>query len=65
MTGIASNGYQHARKIFESGRTLEKFREIIAAQGGDENVRAEDIAVGDKNIHPHVFCGGCGGFGEQ
>uniref|UniRef100_A0A7C3RD69 AMP phosphorylase n=1 Tax=Archaeoglobus fulgidus TaxID=2234 RepID=A0A7C3RD69_ARCFL len=48
MTGIASNGYQHARKIFESGRTLEKFREIIAAQGGDENVRAEDIAVGDK-----------------
>ncbi|WP_202320342.1 thymidine phosphorylase, partial [Archaeoglobus neptunius] len=29
MTGIAANGYAHARKIFESGKTLEKFREII------------------------------------
>ncbi|MBO8179100.1 MAG: AMP phosphorylase [Archaeoglobus sp.] len=48
MTGIAANGYQHARKIFESGKTLEKFREIVAAQGGDENIKAEDIAVGDK-----------------
>jgi len=54
MTGIASSGYQHARKIFESGRTLEKFREIIAAQGGDENVRAEDIAVGDKTYTLHA-----------
>ena len=48
MTGVAANGYEYARKIFESGKTLEKFREIIAAQGGDEKVKADDIAVGDK-----------------
>ncbi len=54
MTGIATNGYQHARKIFESGKTLEKFREIVAAQGGDENVKADDIAVGDKRYTLHA-----------
>ncbi len=54
MTGIAANGYQHARKIFESGKTLDKFREIVAAQGGDEGVRAEDIAVGDKTYTLHA-----------
>ena len=48
MTGIATNGYMHARKIFENGKTLEKFREIVAAQGGDENVKADDIPIGDK-----------------
>ncbi|MEM4524112.1 MAG: AMP phosphorylase, partial [Archaeoglobaceae archaeon] len=48
MTGIANDGYSHARKIFESGKTLEKFKEIIAAQGGDEKIRSEDIPVGDK-----------------
>jgi len=48
MTGVATNGYMHARKIFENGKTLEKFREIVAAQGGDENVKADDIPIGDK-----------------
>ncbi|MCS7119574.1 MAG: thymidine phosphorylase, partial [Archaeoglobaceae archaeon] len=48
MTGIANDGYSYARKLFESGKTLEKFREIIAAQGGDEKITSEDIEVGDK-----------------
>jgi len=48
MTGIATDGYRYAKKIFESGKTLEKFKEIIAAQGGDENVKSDDIPVGDK-----------------
>ncbi|MEM2747594.1 MAG: thymidine phosphorylase, partial [Archaeoglobaceae archaeon] len=43
-----NDGYSYAKKIFESGKTLEKFKEIISAQGGDEKIRAEDIAVGDK-----------------
>ncbi|MFN3384242.1 MAG: thymidine phosphorylase, partial [Archaeoglobaceae archaeon] len=47
MTGIANDGYGYARKIFESGKTLEKFKEIISAQGGDEKIRSEDIAIGD------------------
>ncbi len=48
MTGVAVNGYEHAKKIFESGKTLEKFREIVAAQGGSESVRSDEIPVGDK-----------------
>jgi AMP phosphorylase len=48
MTGIANDGYSYAKKIFESGKTLEKFKEIIAAQGGDEKIRSDDIEVGDK-----------------
>ncbi|MEM2271908.1 MAG: AMP phosphorylase [Archaeoglobaceae archaeon] len=50
MTGIAGDGYGYAKKIFESGKTLEKFREIIAAQGGNEKIRAEDIPIGDKTF---------------
>jgi AMP phosphorylase len=48
MTGVATNGYVYAKNIFESGKTLEKFREIIEAQSGDPGVKAEDILVGDK-----------------
>ncbi|MEM1752617.1 MAG: AMP phosphorylase [Archaeoglobaceae archaeon] len=50
MTGIAGDGYGYAKKIFESGKTLGKFREIIAAQGGNEKIRAEDIPIGDKTF---------------
>ncbi len=49
-TGIANDGYSYAKKIFESGKTLEKFKEIIAAQGGDEKIRSDDIPVGDKTF---------------
>jgi len=50
MTGIANDGYSYAKKIFESGKTLEKFREIIAAQGGNEKIKADEIPVGDKTF---------------
>ncbi|MCS7130706.1 MAG: AMP phosphorylase [Archaeoglobaceae archaeon] len=50
MTGVASDGYSYAKKIFESGKTLEKFKEIVSAQGGDEKIRADDIAIGDKTF---------------
>ncbi|MCQ4153517.1 MAG: AMP phosphorylase [Archaeoglobi archaeon] len=49
-TGIANDGYSYAKKIFESGKTLEKFREIIAAQGGNEKIKADEIPVGDKTF---------------
>ncbi|MDI9645798.1 MAG: AMP phosphorylase [Archaeoglobales archaeon] len=50
ISGLATDGYAYARKIFESGKTLEKFKEIIAAQGGDEKIKSEDIPVGDKKF---------------
>jgi AMP phosphorylase len=49
MAGVATNGYEYAKKIFESGKTLEKFKEIVEAQGG-EAVKADDIPVGDKTF---------------
>jgi len=54
MTGIAPNGYEYAKRIFESGKALEKFREIVAAQGGNEKIKADDIAVGDKTYTLHA-----------
>ena len=43
-------GKQVALEILRSGKAREKMREIIEAQGGDPNVRSEDIPVGDKKV---------------
>ncbi|MHA1267495.1 MAG: AMP phosphorylase [Candidatus Helarchaeota archaeon] len=40
-------GTELAMEILESGRALQKFREIIAIQGGDPNIRPTDIKIGD------------------
>ena len=48
MAGVTTNGYEYAKRLFEKEKTLEKFKEIIEAQGGDANVRADDIPIGDK-----------------
>jgi len=39
-------GKEHAEEILSSGKALEKFRDIIEAQGGDRNVTSEDIEPG-------------------
>lgn len=39
-------GKDLAREILESGKALEKFKEIIKAQGGDPNIKPEDIPLG-------------------
>ncbi len=39
-------GYEIAKEIFTSGRTYEKFKQIIEAQGGDPNVKPDDIPIG-------------------
>ncbi len=48
MTGKATNGYAYAEQVFKSGKTLEKFKEIVEAQGGDPNIKSDDIPIGDK-----------------
>jgi AMP phosphorylase len=48
MVGLTLNGYEYAKNIFESGKTLEKFKQIVEAQGGDPNVKSDDIPIGDK-----------------
>lgn len=41
-----SEGYKVARHQIESGKALEKMREIIAAQGGNPDVKPEDLKPG-------------------
>lgn len=37
-----------AQNILESGKALEKFREIIEAQGGDANIKSDDIELAEN-----------------
>lgn len=46
LTGITSEGPRLAKNILESGKALEKFREIVEAQGGNRNIRLDDIPIG-------------------
>ncbi len=39
-------GARLARRQFESGKTLEVFRRIIEAQGGDPNIKPDDLPLG-------------------
>lgn len=47
-SGLAGRGLGKgmAEKVLESGKALEKMREIIEAQGGNPRIRPEDIQVG-------------------
>ena len=42
------NGKQMAQELLKSGRAEKKLREIIQAQGGDPDVKPEDIGVGNE-----------------
>lgn len=44
------NGYNLALKILKSGKAEEKMREIIAAQGGNDKIKPEEIEVGSKKL---------------
>ncbi|MFQ5405988.1 MAG: thymidine phosphorylase [Candidatus Micrarchaeia archaeon] len=39
-------GYELAKKQLKSGKALEKFREMVKAQGGNPDVAPEDIKIG-------------------
>jgi AMP phosphorylase len=39
-----------AREILDSGRALDKFREIVAAQNGDPDVTVEDLVPGEETL---------------
>lgn len=49
MIGV-KDGTQKAKDILESGEAEKKFREIIAAQGGNPDVKPEDIEVGNQTV---------------
>jgi len=49
MMGI-NDGAQKAKNLIKSGKAEKKLREIIAAQGGNPNVKPEDIETGTETI---------------
>ncbi|MBT8171939.1 AMP phosphorylase [Candidatus Bathyarchaeota archaeon] len=49
----AKNGIKEAKSILKSGKAEKKLREIIAAQGGDPDVKPQDIEVGKQVIEIH------------
>lgn len=50
LGGAAATGLgrQMAMELLKSGKAYQKMREIIEAQGGNPNVKPEDIRIGDK-----------------
>lgn len=44
------NGKVKALEALKSGRAYRKFREIIEAQGGNPDIKPEDISIGDKQL---------------
>ena len=46
-------GREIAEDLLTSGKALEKFREIIQAQGGEPDLEPEDIPVGDHTYVVH------------
>lgn len=47
MMGV-DDGKQKANELLKSGKAEKKLREIIAAQGGNPNIKPDDIEIGDK-----------------
>jgi AMP phosphorylase len=47
MVGL-EDGKQRAENILRSGRAERKLREIVGAQGGNPNVKPDDVAVGSQ-----------------
>jgi AMP phosphorylase len=50
LGGVARLGYgrEAALEMLRSGKAYQKMREIIEAQGGNPDVKPEEIPVGDK-----------------
>ncbi|MDK2869678.1 MAG: phosphorylase [Pyrococcus sp.] len=60
MGGAAPKGKGKiiAREILEKGKAYQKMREIIEEQGGDPNIKPEDIPIGDKTYTIHAQTNG-------
>lgn len=51
-------GKEKAMSLLSSGKAEEKLRQIIEAQGGDPEVKPEDLPIGDKLIDIKAELGG-------
>ncbi len=53
MGGLTSTnkGTQMAQEYIDSGKALQKFKEIIEIQGGDPNISSDDIQLGEYSLN--------------
>ncbi|RLG45463.1 MAG: AMP phosphorylase [Thermoproteota archaeon] len=60
MAGVAprGSGKELAEEVLTSGKALKKMREIIEAQGGNPDVRPEDIPIGEYTAEIGAPCDG-------
>jgi len=59
MGGVpAGEGIGRARETLVDGRALRKFRQIVAAQGGDGNVRSDALVPGPFSAELHAPASG-------
>ena len=52
------DGLEKALNLLSTGKALEKMKEIVEAQGGDPDVRSEDLEVGEHRIDIEAKSGG-------
>lgn len=57
MCGV-SDGRELALEVLRSGKAERKLREIIAEQGGDPDVKPEDIPIGEHSLDVKSSVGG-------
>ncbi len=49
MGGI-TNGFSKAKELLESGAALTKFKEIVRAQGGNYDIKSDDLVPGEFSV---------------
>jgi len=60
MAGVATSGDGQtiAKQILGSGKALRKMKEIIEAQGGNPNIRSQDVSIGSHTVSLLAPCDG-------
>ncbi len=47
---VGKGNKETALRLLQTGKAYKKFKEIVREQGGDPNVKPEDIPIGDKKL---------------
>ncbi len=55
---MGRGGYKEAMRLVRTGKAYEKLKEIIEAQGGDPNIKPDDIPVGTEKAEVKSNVGG-------
>lgn len=50
LAGVTTAGKKMAAELLNSGKALEKFREILEAQEGNPDIKSDAVPIGDKKV---------------